>query len=113
MKTILWPVAHRPLFVRSLFTLSLSALILFSCSPQKRLQRLLHRHPELSKTDTVWRKDSFRIPGVKADTAFRFQTGNDTIVLDKGRLVMKYFYSHDTVYLSGNCRDSIIVSNIP
>ncbi len=43
--------------MKNIFLLmALSILVVFSvsCSPEKRLARLLKKHPELIKTDTVW-----------------------------------------------------------
>ncbi len=87
----------------------LALFILFACSPQKRLERLVKKHPELVRSDSVKIRDTIRLKADKADTSFLFMHRSDTVVLDKGRLHVKYYYSHDSVFLSGKCRDSIIV----
>jgi hypothetical protein len=40
--------------MKNLLLIALAGLLLTSCSPSKRLNRLLKNHPELVKTDTVW-----------------------------------------------------------
>lgn len=64
------------------FLFILIAAIVLSCSPQKRLARLLVKHPELVKTDTIMRKfrvkDSVIVPGERIDTSFYSAWSNDT-----------------------------------
>ena len=63
----------------------LSAIILFlnSCSPEKRLNKLLAAYPELSVHDTTFVKDTFRTPAT-------------TIQVKETR------YIHDTTIRKGN-----------
>jgi hypothetical protein len=82
-----------------------------SCSPCKRMHRLTARHPECLQSITV--TDTVRIPGTKADTIFSRNTVKDTVILQKDRLTVKYFQSQDTVFLSGECRDSVIIRHVP
>ena len=46
-------------------------LFLASCSPQKRLNRLIKNNPELAKTDTIYSTKTFTVPGYKLDTTFK------------------------------------------
>lgn len=84
-------------------------ILLSSCSPQKRLNRLLTKHPELlhSKVDTVY------IESVEADTIFYYNQ-KDTVVIREGKLTMKYFYnsSDSTVYLQGKCAADTLIREI-
>lgn len=41
---------------KTITILALIGLLLASCSPQRRLNRLLKKHPELVRTDTAWGK---------------------------------------------------------
>lgn len=88
--------------------------LLFSCSPQKRLNRLLKAHPELVKKDTIWRLDTTIIKEVKTDSVFHYLQP-DTLTIVKDRLTMKYFYNvkDSTVYLSGKCDTVFVVKKIP
>jgi hypothetical protein len=87
--------------------------ILFSCSPQKRLNRLLKKHPELVQTDTIWKTDTVIVEAVKIDTTFKFK--HDTITIVEDRLTVKTFYNyHDsTIYISAKCKSDTIIREIP
>lgn len=50
--------------MKKILTVGLTALLLFSCSPTKRLDRLIDKHPELSKTTT----ETIYIPKIEIDT---------------------------------------------
>lgn len=65
--------------------LLLFTFALLACSPQKRLQRLLEKHPELAVNDTL--RDTIRvvIPGERIDSTVTL-TVHDTLFLDTGRL---------------------------
>lgn len=47
------------------------AAIFVSCSPQKRLNRLIKNNPELKTTDTIYSTKTFTVPGYKLDTTFK------------------------------------------
>jgi hypothetical protein len=87
--------------------------ILFSCSPQKRLNRLLKKHPELIQTDTIWKTDTVIVEAVKIDTTFKFK--HDTITIVEDRLTVKTFFNyHDsTIYISAKCKSDTIIREIP
>jgi hypothetical protein len=91
--------------------IALSILGFISCSPCKRIQHIGARHPGCFQSITI--RDTLKIPGAKADTIFSSAGVNDTVVLQKDRLTVKYFQSNDTVFLSGECRDSVIVRQVP
>lgn len=93
--------------------LIISLLIgMWGCTPAQRLARLQRKHPDLFRIDTVTIIDTLRLPGDKADTSFLFSTTRDTVVIERGRLTMKYYYSKDTVFLQGECKDSVIVREL-
>ena len=64
-------------------------IVLFSvgCSPQRRLNRLIIKHPELIKTDTL--KDSVIVPKIEFDTVFKLQLG-ETITINKDSIVYQF-----------------------
>ena len=87
------------------------AILLLHCAPQKRFERLLNKHPNLLKTDTLLVKDSIVRLKVQKDTIFHFML-RDTIVVQEEQLTLKYYYNlHDsTIYLQGECAsDTLIV----
>lgn len=86
-----------------------------SCSPQKRLQRLLKNHPELVKKDTFRFRDTVIIEGLKADTVFDMKTllKHDTITIVKDNLQIKVAYKDRKFYVAGEIkRDTIIKERV-
>lgn len=89
---------------------------LFSCSPQKKLNRLIKKHPELVKVDTIVVRDTIRdtisivTESVKTDTVFSLYEVHDTITITKDNLTIRYYHDtiHDSIYISGEC-DTIFV----
>jgi hypothetical protein len=80
----------------------LSGILIFSflisCSPQKKLNRLVKKHPELMTKDTLLIKiqDTIVVTEIKHDTISQLFY-NDTIkiidrTIDNSRVVLKYFY---------------------
>lgn len=96
--------------MNKLLYISLIAL-LFSCSPQKRLNRLVKKHPELVKIDTITVRDTIRdtinvtTELVKVDTIFSLNEIHDTITITKDNLTIRYYHDtvHDKIYISGEC----------
>jgi hypothetical protein len=76
-----------------------SAIFLFSCTPQKRLNRLIALHPELKTTDTIRIQDTTIIPATRIDTSFHESKLNDTVIITKEKLKLKLHRIHDTVYV--------------
>ncbi len=88
--------------------------LLGSCTPQQRIARILKRHPELIKSDTIFKRDTIYTVSVEKDTVFNYYT-KDTVVIREGKLTMKYFYNdHDsTVYLKGKCEADTVYKMYP
>jgi len=89
-------------------------LMLFSCSPQWRHDRITKRHPEVHTRDSITIRDTIRFKEVKHDSSF-FYKQSDTVRIEKGNLEIKYFYSHDTVHIDGRCKEvqTIIERKVP
>lgn len=88
-------------------------LSLFSCDPAKRISRIVKRHPELVKVDTVWKSDTIYTKSVEKDTSFYYNSP-DTVYMNQGKLHVKYYFNHDsTVYLSGKCDPDTIIKYYP
>ena len=66
--------------------------LLFSCSPQERLNRLLTRHPQLLERDTIVVIDSVIVENYIRDTTTIIQMHDTTTVINNERVVLKYFY---------------------
>ena len=66
--------------------------LLFSCSPQERLNRLLTRHPQLLERDTIVVIDSVIVENYIRDTTTIIRMHDTTTVINNERVVLKYFY---------------------
>jgi len=95
-------------------TLLLSLLALMAaCSPQKRLARLVDKHPELVTSDTVYQP----IPVIRAevvrDTVVEWAT--DTVTIEKENLRVDVIMDTITkkIYIKGQCKADTVVVNVP
>jgi hypothetical protein len=70
-------------------------LLVFGCSPQKKLQRLVKKHPELIKLDTIIIRDTIIIEDFVVDTITKMEYHDSTVVIDNSKVYLKYFY--DTI----------------
>ena len=89
-------------------------LLAIACSPAKRLERLVTKHPYLfnQRTDTVVDTFTVVIPTVKLDTVVETKEG-DTVVITKDNLKVKYVkLPGDSVYIEGECEGKTIVKEV-
>ena len=91
-------------------------LLIISCSPQRRFDRLIRKHPELLTKDTLIVKDTIRdtirinIPEVKVDTVVEYIDLFDTIYLEKDQLKVKVWMDREKkVYIQGKCDTVYII----
>jgi hypothetical protein len=98
--------------IRFLYILALF-LTITSCSPVKRFNRLIERHPELITSDTVTLVDTIRvvIPEVKVDTVVSVNSLLDTVYLEQEQLKVKVWMKGDRVFIQGKC-DTVYVDKI-
>jgi len=91
----------------------LIVLLLASCTPQKRLARLVKKHPELIRVDTVTVTDTFIVitPRTQIDTFYSIKQLIDTVVVSKDNLTVKTYLKNDTIYLDAKC-DTIVIEKI-
>lgn len=71
--------------------------LLMSCSPQKRLNRIVKNNPQLLKIDTlkIVVRDTIIIESQTYDTITKFFHSDTIQVIDNSRITLKYFY--DTI----------------
>lgn len=88
-------------------------LILFSCSPIKRHQRLVRKYPFVHTTDSVKLIDTIIITTnkVQTDTVVHESLLFDTIILTKDNLSVKVLKIRDSVYINGKC-DTIFIDKV-
>jgi len=82
--------------------------LLISCTPQKRLQRLVKNNPELIRVDTIHFVDTIQhvTEEVHKDTVIaNFSTFKDTLIINKDNLTVKTYYNFttDSIYIFGEC----------
>jgi hypothetical protein len=88
--------------------------VIIACTPQRRFDRLVKKHPYLLTSDTLIVKDTIRdtiritIPEVEIDTVVDAYKLYDTITLYKDRIKVKVWRVKDKVYISGKC-DTIYI----
>jgi len=76
-------------------------LFLFSCSPQKRLERLLKKHQELLTIDTITFRDTIYTQSITIDTAF-ITSAVDTILIIKDNLSTQVIRHNDSIFVYSN-----------
>jgi len=89
--------------------------ILVGCTPQKRLNRLLDRYPQLTEQDTIVLRDTITIEKYLHDTTTVLKFHDTTTVINNERVILKYF--HDTIkqeiHHYVECKDSTIYIEKP
>ena len=70
----------------------LAVILLFSCSPQKRLNRLVKKHPSLVELDTIKIIDTVITPTIQHDTTTVFKVSTHDTVINNEKVFLKYFY---------------------
>ncbi len=86
-------------------------LLSFGCTPEGKLRRLLKKHPQLVKVDTVRVIDTTIVKGVRKDSIISIQrliSSFDTTIIQKERLIVKMIYKNDSIYVSGECEKDTI-----
>lgn len=76
-------------------------LVIYSCTPQRRFDRLIKKHPWLLTKDTLYVKDTIRdtiriiVPEVHVDTVVDYIELFDTIYLEKEQLKVKVWMDRE------------------
>ena len=69
--------------------------LIVGCSPQKRLNRLLTKYPNLTEQDTIVVRDTIMVERYIHDTTTVLEFHDTTTVINNERVILKYF--HDTL----------------
>lgn len=101
--------------MKAISCIAITILLLSSCSPQRRLNRLIGNHPELARAQvrdtvlTVIELDTVYIPERSIDTFFSFSTDTFnvtdsgvtvTVIKEVDRWHLKTTVKRDTIYSS-------------
>lgn len=106
--------------MKKLIYILLLITLIISCTPQRRLERLLRKHPELTSIDSITIHDTIRVivPEVHLDTIVTLQQLYDTVYLEQEQLKVKVWMDrYHKVYIQGKCDtvyiDKIVTRKIP
>ena len=79
--------------------------LLISCSPQKKLNRLITKYPSLVELDTILVRDTVVVENYNYDTTTLIRTHDTTVVINNEKVVLKYFYDtlRETIYHDVEC----------
>jgi hypothetical protein len=91
----------------------LSVILLCGCSPEKRLARLVSKHPELISKDTIYKTDTTFITGYEHDTIIKAGVTPDTIVIREKHMTVKYYNDGKNVYIKGKVDTFFVTKKIP
>jgi hypothetical protein len=59
-------------------------------------------------TETITVTDTIRVSEVRKDSLF-FYNQKDTVIIQRDNLQIKYFYSNDSVYINGTCKEVTVI----
>ena len=80
--------------------------LLCSCSPQKRIDRIVSKNPELLTKDTITIRDTIITKSVSTDTIFNINF--DTINIEKEKLKVRLIRINDTIQVFAECKEDTI-----
>ena len=91
-------------FIEIVF-LCLLLYLFFSCTPQRRLNRLLTNHPELLEKDTIVVRDTVVVENYNYDTTTIIRLHDTTTVINNERVILKYYYDtlREVIYHDVEC----------
>jgi hypothetical protein len=86
--------------------------VLVACSPSRKLSRLIRKHPELVKVDTLRVHDTTITEHVRKDTFLNWNTLYDTAYIYKDKLSIRVVRVNDSIYIRGECLSDTIYKTI-
>ena len=86
--------------------------VLVACSPSRKLSRLIRKHPELVKVDTLTVHDTTITEHVRKDTFLNWNTLYDTAYIVKDKLSIRVVRVNDSIYIRGECLSDTIYKTI-
>jgi hypothetical protein len=98
--------------VRIAIVISVLLCVLVACSPSRKLSRLIRKHPELVKVDTLTVHDTTITEHVRKDTFLNWNTLYDTAYIVKDKLSIRVVRVNDSIYIRGECLSDTIYKTI-
>lgn len=95
------------------FNFVMIILMMSSCAPIKRHQRLVKKYPFVHTNDTVVVRDTVKVfvPKIEFDTVFHKVHMKDTVTIIKDRMKVQFYTVHDSIYLNAEC-DTVTIEKI-
>lgn len=92
----------------------LLSIVTISCSPSRRINRIVKNHPELLVNDTIKVIDTVFIPSVKYDTTTKFIEHKTVEVINNERVSLKYRYDTITneIHHYVECKGDTIIREV-
>lgn len=86
---------------------------LISCSPQKRLNRLVKKYPQLTQLDTIRIIDTIVIDNYNYDTVETVNYHDTTIIVNNERIEARYFYDtlRQEIFHEITCKSDTIIQD--
>lgn len=86
---------------------------LISCSPQKRLNRLVRKYPQLTQLDTIRIIDTIVINNYNYDTVETVNYHDTTIIVNNERIEARYFYDtlRQEIFHEITCKSDTIIQD--
>ena len=94
--------------MKPILSILLVILLATSCSPARRLSRLLALHPGLKTPDTLFIRDTIPIREIKTDTILHLDSIHDTVIIHRERLEIKVHRHSDSLFIRGKCKGDTI-----
>ena len=91
--------------IKNYIQIILVSLLIIGCSPQKRLNRLITKYPQLTEIDTIIVRDTVVVENYNYDTTTIIRLHDTTTVVNNERVILKYFYDtlRETIYHDVDC----------
>lgn len=97
---------------RWLYILPFILVLVTACTPEKKLARLVRKHPELLKADTLTFFDTLITHSIHADSSYHYSRLRDTIVLIQDRLRVQVYQYHDSIFINGSYTGDTVVRKV-
>jgi len=88
-------------------------ILIFSCSPTKRLNKIIKKNPHLLVKDTIKIVDTILIPEYSYDTIEQIIHYDTTIIVNNERVEAKYYYDtlRQEIWHEIKCKDTAIIKD--
>jgi len=88
-------------------------IFVVSCSPQKRINRIVKNNPHLLANDTIRIIDTIIVPNYSYDTINTISYHDTTIIVNNDRVEARYYYDtlRQEIYHEIQCKNDTIIKD--